>query len=65
MMPRERGLLCLRFAEIDFELAALAEGRVVDGDPATVERELLMEQEEIEYRLGVEHFEERDGTSAE
>jgi hypothetical protein len=52
--------VCLRFAEIDFELAALAGGRVVDGDPATVEAELLEEQERIEYESGADYIERRD-----
>jgi len=37
MNDRQRQLLFLRFAEIEAELEALADGRVVDGDPATVE----------------------------
>jgi hypothetical protein len=31
-----------------------------DGDPATAEEELLRQQDEIEYRLGVDWFERRD-----
>jgi hypothetical protein len=37
MDERQRQLAFLRFMEIEAELEALAEGRVVDGDPATVE----------------------------
>ncbi len=33
---------------------------MVDGDPATVEGELLDEQDEIEHDLGTEWFERRD-----
>jgi len=60
MTERERQLLFLRFAEIEGELEAIAEGRVVDGDPATVEGKLLEEQERIEHDLGAEWFERRD-----
>jgi hypothetical protein len=58
---RQRQLLFLRFAEIEAELEALAEGRVVDGDPATVEADLLQEQDEIEFTLGEDYFERREG----
>jgi hypothetical protein len=44
MDDRQRQLAFLRFMEIEAELEALAEGRVVDGDPATVEAELLGER---------------------
>jgi hypothetical protein len=56
-----RQLAFLRFMEIEAELAALAEGHVVDGDPATVEAELLEEQEEIEFALGADYLDRRDG----
>jgi hypothetical protein len=39
------------------ELEWLAEGRVVDDDPAAEEERLLEEQEEIEFRLGSDEFE--------
>jgi hypothetical protein len=59
MTDRERALLGLRFMEIETELVWLAEGRVVEGDPAEVEERLPEEQEEIEFRLGTEEFERR------
>lgn len=59
MTERERALLGLRFMEIETELEWLAEGRVVEGDPAEAEERLLEEQEEIEYRLGMDSFERR------
>jgi hypothetical protein len=62
MTKRDRDLLAIRFVEIEHELEALAQGRVVDGDPATVEAELLDEQERIEYELGADYFEQRDQT---
>jgi hypothetical protein len=57
MTKRERDLLALRYVEIEMELAHIAEGGVVDGDPATREWELLGELEEIEYRLASEPLE--------
>ncbi|MBA3481390.1 MAG: hypothetical protein H0T51_06200 [Pirellulales bacterium] len=60
MTNRERALLGIRFMEIETELVWLAEGRVVDGDPAEVEGRLLEEQEEIEFRLGEDEFERRE-----
>jgi hypothetical protein len=60
MDDRELQMLYFRFAEIEAELEALAEGRVVDGDPATVQGELLQEQDEIEFALGEEYFKRRD-----
>jgi hypothetical protein len=59
MTERQRQLAFLRFMEIEAELEALADGRVVDGDPATVEGELLEEQEEIEFVLGEDFLERR------
>jgi hypothetical protein len=38
-----------------FELRALAVGRVVDGDFATVERAPLAKQERIEWKLGADY----------
>jgi len=64
MNQRERTLLGIRFLEIEAELRALAEGRVVDGDPVDVEERLLDEQEEIEFRLGQDYFETRGDSSS-
>jgi hypothetical protein len=44
MTNRER-TAGVRYLEIEAELQALAEGRVVDGDPAEVEERLLDEGE--------------------
>ncbi len=63
MQQRERHLLGLRFIEIEAELIALTEGRVVQGDPAEVEEQLLEEQEEIEFRLGEADFEDGNSSS--
>jgi hypothetical protein len=56
----QRDLLALRFMEMEAELTAIEEGRVVDGDPAEVEAALLQEQDEIEFTLGEDWFERRD-----
>ncbi|MBA3485196.1 MAG: hypothetical protein H0T51_25655 [Pirellulales bacterium] len=60
MTERERALLGLRFVEIETELMWLAEGRVVEGDPAEAEEMLLEEQEEFEFRLGMDDSEQRN-----
>jgi hypothetical protein len=60
MTKRERDLLALRYVEIQCELNAIAEGRVVDGDPAEVEADLIDEQDEIEWTLGEQWFDDRD-----
>ena len=58
---RERHLLALRMMEIDAELQDIANLRVVgEDDPASAEEALLEQQEEIEYRLGLDYFERRD-----
>jgi hypothetical protein len=60
MTKPERDLLSIRFFEIELALAAIEAGRVVDGNPADVEAALLEEQDEIEYRLGMDSFERRN-----
>jgi hypothetical protein len=60
MTSRQRQLAFLRFMEIEAELQALAEGCVVGGDPATVEVELLEEQEEIDWALGADFLDQRE-----
>jgi hypothetical protein len=61
MTERERHLLGIRCLEIEAELLALVDDRVVDGNPADVEERLLDEQEEIEFRIGEDYFERREG----
>ena len=60
MTERERQMLFFRYAEIDVELAEIHAGRVVDGDPAATEQELLAEQDAIEFQLGESYIERRD-----
>ncbi|WDI40221.1 hypothetical protein [Bremerella sp. P1] len=45
-----------RWDEIDKELEGIAKGRVVDGDPATREGELLEELDRLEYEAGLTEF---------
>jgi hypothetical protein len=42
-----------RWDEIERELAAIAEGKVIEGDPAKSEEELLEEQDGLEYEGGL------------
>lgn len=41
-----------RWEAIDRELADLADGKVIEGDPATREGELLAELDRLEYEAG-------------
>jgi hypothetical protein len=68
MTSRERQLLEIRMLEIETELEEIANLRVVgdeDGDPAAAEDDLLRQQDEIEYRLGMDYFERRDAAMKE
>jgi hypothetical protein len=60
MNAHKRRLLSLRFVAIESQLAAIAEGRVVDGDPAEVELSLFREQDDIEFQLGVDFCDRLD-----
>jgi hypothetical protein len=59
MTERDRHLLALRYLEIEAELQGIAEGRVVDGDPGTIEGGLLDELGRIEYQLGDDYLTRR------
>ena len=63
LTQRDRHLLAIRFMEIEAEISWIAEGRVVDGDPARLEEQLLDELEEIEFRLGETYW--QDATNEE
>jgi hypothetical protein len=52
MSERERQLLFLISPRSKARLEAIAEGRVVEDDPATVDGELPDEQERIEHDMG-------------
>ncbi len=67
MTDRERQVLELRMLDIEEELQDIANLRVIGcsdsdeyGDPASVEEELLRQQEEIEWRLAADYFNRRD-----
>lgn len=45
-----------RWDEIDDELEGITHGRVVDGDPATREGELLEELDALEFEAGLIEF---------
>jgi hypothetical protein len=59
MTPERNDELEERWQECERQIQAIHAGKVVDGDPADVERKLLGEQDAIEYELGVEHFRRR------
>ena len=60
MTERARNILCIRFFELELKLAALAEGRVVDGNPVEVEAAWIEEREAIALRLGVDLLDRRE-----
>jgi hypothetical protein len=57
-----RDLLTIRYAEIEAELQWLAERRLIEGDPPTVEAALLAEQEKLRRRLNGKYIERRDAS---
>lgn len=59
MNDKHRAEIVARWAAIDRELAELSSGRVVADDPANRERELLDEQDALEFELGSLQFDER------
>ncbi len=57
MMDRQRrDEIELRLKEINTELAAIAEMKVVPGDPTGREEHLLDELDALEFELGIGHF---------
>jgi hypothetical protein len=60
MTNLERDRLATRYSEIESELSAIAELRVVCGDPAEVELDLFREQDDIEFQLGVDDVDRWD-----
>ena len=51
MTPEPRNELILRWQECETRIQEIHVGRVVDGDPAELEAQLLEEQDAIEYEL--------------
>lgn len=60
MTRRERHVLTCRLTEIEVQLGALYELRVVAGPPDRVEQALLDEKYEIEFLLGDDWIERSD-----
>ncbi len=55
MTPKKIQALIDRWDQIDSLLADISDAKVVNGNPAQLERELLEEVAEIEYLLGVQY----------
>lgn len=57
MDDRRRQEIEKRWREIDREIAAIHDGKLIRGtDPATREGELLEEQDALEFELGQEYI---------
>ncbi|QDT46207.1 hypothetical protein Pan258_02240 [Symmachiella dynata] len=54
-----------RWQEIEKELQDIRDGKVVDGDPAAREQELLAELDRLEWEAGNETFQEDNGDNPE
>ncbi len=59
MTPERKSQLEQRWQECERQIQAIHAGKVVDGDPAELERKLLDEQDAIEYEVGMEYFHSR------
>jgi hypothetical protein len=60
MTDAERDKLDARFWELERIIQDIHAGKVVDGDPATLEGQCLQEQDRIEYLFGEDYFERRE-----
>jgi hypothetical protein len=49
-----------RWKDIDRHLEPLASGKVIEGDPVSLEEQLLQEQDELEWKVDEEYFRQRD-----
>ncbi|PQO47414.1 hypothetical protein [Blastopirellula marina] len=56
----DKELLWQRYQECEQIILDIHAGKVVDGDPAELEGQMLLEQDLIEGKLGEIWFEERD-----
>lgn len=57
MDARRRQEINERWSEIEEELAAIAEGKMMPGiDPASREEDLLDERDALEFELGLDFF---------
>ena len=59
MTPERKAELEERWQECERQIQAIHAGKVVEGDPAEAEGKLLVEQDAIEYELGMEYFRDR------
>ena len=59
MSPADREQLDQRYWQLERQLQDLHDGKVVRGDPTTIEGQLLEAQDEIEYLLGEDYFHSR------
>jgi hypothetical protein len=59
MTPKRKEELEERWQECERQIEAIHAGKVVDGDPAGAEEKLLVEQDAIEFELGIAHFQDR------
>jgi hypothetical protein len=59
MTNKERQQLDTKYWELERQIQNIHDGMVVDGDPATVEAELLEQQDAIEFELGQDYFKQQ------
>jgi hypothetical protein len=57
--PADHEQLDQRYWQLERQLQDLHAGKVVRGDPTTIEGQLLEAQDEIEYLLGEDYFNSR------
>ena len=57
MNYQQREKLAARYWQADDKIRAIHAGKVIHGDPAPTEGQLLEEQNEIEFLLGTGYFE--------
>jgi hypothetical protein len=47
-----------RYWQLERQIQDIHDGKVVDGDPAALESDLLGQQDAIEFELGLDFFEQ-------
>ena len=60
MNDKDREMLSRRYWRAEDQMEAIHSGKVVDRDPALIEGKLLEVQDEIEFLLGADYFEQRN-----
>jgi hypothetical protein len=58
MNDTQREKLAARYWQAEDRIQAIHAGKVIHGNPASTERQLLKEQGEIEFLLGRRYFEQ-------